>query len=156
LSQAPGHRDRPRRRYSSPAGSEKFGLRSRARCHHREACIDVSEEEALDYVGGYTTFNDISARDVIRSENNTGIHLMGKSFPGYSPMGQYLVTADELPDRHSLKVRLSVNGEVRQDSNLGYMIFSIRAMIAYWSQMVLQSGDVLNRAPRGASPQGES
>ena len=115
-------------------------------------CVDVSEEEALDYVGGYTTFNDISARDVIRSENKTGIHLMGKSFPGFSPMGPYLVTADEIPDPQSLKVRLSVNGEVRQDSNLGYMIFSIRAMIAYWSQMGLNPGDVLTTGtPRGVA-----
>src|SRR5215472_12733192 len=115
-------------------------------------CIDVSEEEALDYVAGYTTFNDISARDVIRSENKTGIHLMGKSFPGFSPMGPYLVTADEIPDPQSLKVRLSVNGEVRQDSNLGYMIFSIRAMIAYWSQMGLNPGDVLTTGtPRGVA-----
>jgi len=115
-------------------------------------CIDVSEEEALNYVAGYTTFNDISARDVIRSENKTGIHLMGKSFPGFSPMGPYLVTADEIPDPQSLKVTLSVNGEVRQDSNLGYMIFSIRAMIAYWSQMELNPGDVLTTgSPRGVA-----
>jgi acylpyruvate hydrolase len=106
-------------------------------------CVDVSEEEALDYVAGYAAFNDISARDVIRSENKTGIHLMGKSFPGFAPMGPYLVTADEIRDPQSLKLKLSVNGEVRQDSNLGYMIFDIRAMIAYWSQMGLNPGDVL-------------
>jgi 2-keto-4-pentenoate hydratase/2-oxohepta-3-ene-1,7-dioic acid hydratase in catechol pathway len=58
-------------------------------------------------------------------------------------MGPYLVTADEIPDPQSLKLKLSVNGEVRQDSNLGYMIFNIRAMIAYWSQMGLNPGDVL-------------
>ena len=50
-------------------------------------CVDVSEDEALDYVAGYSAFNDISARDVIRGENKTGIHLMGKSFPGFAPMG---------------------------------------------------------------------
>jgi len=115
-------------------------------------CVDVSQEESLDYVAGYAVFNDISARDIIRSENKTGIHLMGKSFPGFSPMGPYLVTADEIPDPQSLKVRLSVNGEVRQDSNLGYMIFNIRAMIAYWSQMGLNPGDVLTTGtPRGVA-----
>lgn len=115
-------------------------------------CVDVSEEEALDYVAGYAAFNDISARDVIRSENKTGIHLMGKSFPGFAPMGPYLVTADEIPDPQNLKLRLSVNGEVRQDSNLGYMIFNIRAMIAYWSQMGLNPGDVLTTGtPRGVA-----
>jgi acylpyruvate hydrolase len=115
-------------------------------------CIDVMEEEALDYVAGYAAFNDISARDIIRSENKTGIHLMGKSFPGFAPMGPYLVTKDEITDPQNLKVKLSVNGEVRQDSNLGYMIFNIRAMIAYWSQMGLNPGDVLTTGtPRGVA-----
>lgn len=115
-------------------------------------CVDVSEEEALEYVAGYAAFNDISARDVIRSENKTGIHLMGKSFPGFAPMGPYLVTEDEIPDPQSLKLKLSVNGEVRQNSNLGYMIFNIRAMIAYWSQMGLNPGDVLTTGtPRGVA-----
>jgi acylpyruvate hydrolase len=115
-------------------------------------CVDVSEEEALDYVAGYSAFNDISARDVIRSENKTGIHLMGKSFPGFAPMGPYLVTKDEIPDPQNLKVKLSVNDELRQNSNLGYMIFNIRAMIAYWSQMGLNPGDVLTTGtPRGVA-----
>jgi acylpyruvate hydrolase len=50
-------------------------------------CVDVTQDEALEYVAGYSAFNDISARDVIRGENKTGIHLMGKSFPGFAPMG---------------------------------------------------------------------
>jgi acylpyruvate hydrolase len=115
-------------------------------------CVDVSAQDAFSYVAGYSAFNDISARDVIRGENKTGIHLMGKSFPGFAPMGPYLVTADEIPDPQNLKLRLSVNGETRQDSNLGYMIFKIREMIAYWSQMGLNPGDVLTTGtPRGVA-----
>jgi acylpyruvate hydrolase len=115
-------------------------------------CIDVTAEEALNYVAGYSAFNDISARDVIRGENKNGIHLMGKSFPGFAPMGPYLVTTDEIPDPQNLKLRLSVNGEIRQDSNLSYMIFKIRDMIAYWSQMGLNPGDVLTTGtPRGVA-----
>ncbi len=115
-------------------------------------CVDISEEEALSYVAGYAAFNDISARDVIRAENRTGIHLMGKSFPGFAPLGPYLVTADEIPDPQNLKLGLRVNGETRQDSNLGYMIFKIRTMIAYWSQMGLEPGDVLTTGtPRGVA-----
>ena len=115
-------------------------------------CADVTESEALGYVAGYAAFNDISARDVIRAENKTGIHLMGKSFPGFAPMGPYLVTADEIPDPQNLKLKLSVNGEVRQDSSLSYMIFKIREMIAYWSQMGLNPGDVLTTGtPRGVA-----
>lgn len=117
-----------------------------------KACVDVTEEEALDYVAGYAAFNDISARDVIRSESKTGIHLMGKSFPGFAPMGPYLVTADEIPEPQNLKLWLGVNGETRQNSNLGYMIFKIREMIAYWSQMGLKPGDVLTTGtPRGVA-----
>jgi acylpyruvate hydrolase len=117
-----------------------------------KTCVDVSPEESLDYMAGYSAFNDISARDVIRGENKTGIHLMGKSFPGFAPMGPYLVTADEIDDVQSLKLRLRVNGETRQDSNLGYMIFKIRDMIAYWSQMGLNPGDVLTTGtPRGVA-----
>ncbi|HEY7221558.1 MAG TPA: fumarylacetoacetate hydrolase family protein [Candidatus Binatia bacterium] len=115
-------------------------------------CVEVSKEDALSYVAGYSAFNDISARDVIRGENKTGIHLMGKSFPGFAPMGPYLVTADEIPDPQNLKLKLSVNGEVRQDSNLSYMIFKIRDMISYWSQMGLNPGDVLTTGtPRGVA-----
>ena len=115
-------------------------------------CVDVSAADALGYVAGYAAFNDLSARDVIRSENKAGIHLMGKSFPGFAPMGPYLVTADEVPDPQSLKLKLSVNGEIRQDSNLSYMIFKIRDMIAYWSQMGLNPGDVLTTGtPRGVA-----
>jgi len=115
-------------------------------------CIGVSGEEALDYVAGYSTFNDISARDIIRVENRTGIHLLGKSFPGFAPMGPYLVTADEIPDPQSLKLTLRVNGETRQDSDLSYMIFKIRDLIAYWSQMELNPGDVLTTGtPKGVA-----
>jgi acylpyruvate hydrolase len=115
-------------------------------------CVDVSNDEAMEYVAGYSAFNDISARDVIRGENKTGIHLMGKSFPGFAPMGPYLVTADEISDPQNLKLRLSVNGEARQDSNLSYMIFKIRDMISYWSQMGLNPGDVLTTGtPRGVA-----
>lgn len=115
-------------------------------------CVEVTAEEALDYVAGYASFNDISGRDVIRGENKNGIHLMGKSFPGFAPMGPYLVTADEIPEPQKLKLWLRVNGETRQDSNLGYMIFKIRDMIAYWSQMGLNPGDVLTTGtPKGVA-----
>jgi acylpyruvate hydrolase len=115
-------------------------------------CVNVGVDQALDYVAGYSAFNDISGRDVIRVENKSGVHLMGKSFPGFAPMGPYLVTADEIVDAQNLKLSLRVNGELRQDSNLSYMIFKIRDMIAYWSQLGLNPGDVLTTGtPRGVA-----
>jgi acylpyruvate hydrolase len=106
-------------------------------------CVNVRKEEALDYVAGYAAFNDISARDVIRQENKDGVLLMGKNFPGFAPMGPYLVLKDEVPEPQNLKLESRVNGEVRQSSNLSYMIFDVRRMIEYWSQMGLNPGDVL-------------
>jgi acylpyruvate hydrolase len=117
-----------------------------------QSCVNVTEAESLDYVAGYAVFNDISARDVIRGENRHGIHLMGKSFPGFAPMGPWLVTADEIREPQNLKLCLRVNGETRQDSDLGYMIFTIRQLIAYWSQMGLNPGDVITTGtPRGVA-----
>jgi acylpyruvate hydrolase len=115
-------------------------------------CVNVTDAESLDYVAGYAAFNDISARDLIRGENQHGIHLMGKSFPGFAPMGPWLVTADEIREPQNLKLCLRVNGETRQHSNLGYMIFTIRQMITYWSQMGLNPGDILTTGtPRGVA-----
>jgi acylpyruvate hydrolase len=106
-------------------------------------CKDVRVDEALDYVVGYMTFNDISARDVIRRENEMGIFLMGKNFPGFSPMGPYLVLKDEISDPQNLKLESRVNGEIRQKSDLSCMIFKIADLIAYWSQMGLSPGDII-------------
>jgi acylpyruvate hydrolase len=106
-------------------------------------CVNVRKEEALDYVAGYAAFNDISARDVIRGENKDGVLLMGKNFPGFAPMGPYLVLKDEVPEPQNLKLESRVNGEVRQSSSLRHMIFDIRQMIEYWSQMGLDPGDIL-------------
>jgi 2-keto-4-pentenoate hydratase/2-oxohepta-3-ene-1,7-dioic acid hydratase in catechol pathway len=106
-------------------------------------CKDVRRNEALDYVVGYMTFNDISARDVIRRENEMGIFLMGKNFPGFAPMGPYLVLKDEITDPQNLRLESRVNGEVRQKSDLSYMIFKIIDLIAYWSQMGLEPGDII-------------
>jgi len=135
-----------------PAETEKLDYEVELAVIIGRPCVDVTREHALEYVAGYAAFDDISARDVIRGENETGVFLMGKNFPGFAPMGPCLVTADEIPDPQNLKLRLHVNGELRQDSNLSYMIFDIKDMIAYWSQMGLQPGDVLTTGtPRGVA-----
>ena len=86
---------------------------------------------------------DISARDIIRAENSEGIFLMGKNLPGFAPMGPYLYTYDEIDDPQSLRLQCRVNDVVRQDSNFNLMMFKIDEMIAYWSQIGLDPGDVL-------------
>jgi len=106
-------------------------------------CQDITPEKAYDHVFGFTVFNDISARDIGRAENERGIFLLCKNLPGFAPMGPYLCTRDEIEDPQSLHLRCRVNGEIRQDSSLAMMMFKIDEMIAYWSQIGLEPGDVL-------------
>ncbi|WP_174614446.1 fumarylacetoacetate hydrolase family protein [Virgibacillus ihumii] len=109
---------------------------------------DVSEQDALDYVFGYTAANDLSARDL---QFRTNQWLLGKSLDGFCPIGPHLVTADEIEDPNALEISCTVNGEVRQKSNTGDMIFSCKKLISYISQyMTLKPGDViLTGTPEG-------
>jgi acylpyruvate hydrolase len=104
---------------------------------------NIPREAALEYVAGYTIFNDLTARDVQRAESQRGNHLLGKNFDTAGPLGPYLVTADEVPDPHHLELELRVNGELRQRGNTAQMIHDFRALIAHWSQMTLLPGDII-------------
>ena len=102
---------------------------------------NVSEEEALDYVAGYTITNDVTYRDIQR---RTLQWLQGKTVDGSAPMGPYLVTADELTDSAGLDVVLKVNGEVRQKTNTANLVFSVQKLVAFLSNlMTLEPGDVV-------------
>jgi 2-keto-4-pentenoate hydratase/2-oxohepta-3-ene-1,7-dioic acid hydratase in catechol pathway len=108
----------------------------------------VSKEDALDHVFGYCTVNDLSARDL---QLRTPQWLLGKTCDDFSPMGPYLVTADEVGNPNNLQVKTYVNGEVRQNSNSSDMIFYVDEIISYISQhMTLTPGDViLTGTPEG-------
>ncbi|ANS74489.1 5-carboxymethyl-2-hydroxymuconate isomerase [Paenibacillus yonginensis] len=108
----------------------------------------VSKENALDYVFGYCNVNDLSARDL---QMRTHQWLLGKSCDGFSPLGPYLVTADEVGNPNDLSIRCIVNGEVRQDSNTSDMIFHCDEIVSYISQhMTLTPGDIiLTGTPEG-------
>lgn len=108
----------------------------------------VSEEDALDYVFGYCNVNDLSARDL---QMRTHQWLLGKSCDGFSPLGPYLVTADEVGNPNDLAIRCIVNGEVRQQSNTSDMIFNCRELVSYISRhMTLEPGDlILTGTPQG-------
>jgi 2-keto-4-pentenoate hydratase/2-oxohepta-3-ene-1,7-dioic acid hydratase in catechol pathway len=104
--------------------------------------LNVSEDEALDYVVGYCTINDVSEREFQIEKG--GQWIKGKSAPTFGPTGPYLVTADEVPDPQALRVTLSLNGETVQDSSTDDMIFSVREIVSYMSQfMELQPGDII-------------
>jgi 2-keto-4-pentenoate hydratase/2-oxohepta-3-ene-1,7-dioic acid hydratase in catechol pathway len=108
----------------------------------------VSKENALDYVFGYCTANDLSARDL---QKKTHQWLLGKTCDDFSPIGPYLVTADEVPEPNNLQLKTYVNGEKRQDSNTSDMIFYVDEIVSYISQhMTLTPGDViLTGTPEG-------
>jgi len=101
----------------------------------------VTEEEAESCIAGYTIFNDVSARDY---QKRTSQWMLGKSFDAFGPMGQALVTKDEIPDPYTLDLELTVNGVPGQRVNTCDMIFSVPYLISYISQvMTLEVGDVI-------------
>jgi acylpyruvate hydrolase len=107
----------------------------------------VTEDRALDFVAGYTIFNDVTARDY---QNLTTQWTLGKSFDTFGPMGPVLVSADELADPGHLELVLTVNGEERQHSNTSNLIFSIPYLISYLSQaMTLEPGDLISTGTPG-------
>ena len=102
----------------------------------------VDEAEALDYIAGYCTINDVSER-AFQLETG-GQWVKGKSAPGFGPVGPWIVTADEVKDPQNLKLWCALNGEMQQDSNTDDMIFTTAHIISYMSRhMTLRVGDVI-------------
>lgn len=102
---------------------------------------EVSPEEALDHVAGYTLLNDVSARDWQRHGSQW---VPGKSFDTFAPLGPAIVTRDEVPDPQRLTVELAVNGEVTLRSSTAAMVFGVARLVSYLSQvMTLAPGDVV-------------
>lgn len=103
----------------------------------------VSAAEALDYVAGYCTINDVSERS-FQSERS-GQWTKGKSHDTFGPIGPWLVTADEVPDPQVLDLWLDVDGERKQTGNTATMIFDVATIISHLSQfMTLEPGDVVS------------
>ena len=101
---------------------------------------NVSKQDALSYVFGYSVGNDLSARDL---QLRTPQWLLGKTCDGFAPVGPYIVTADEIDPSH-LDIRCEVNGEMRQHANTDRMIFDCATIISYASQyMTLKPGDLI-------------
>ena len=103
----------------------------------------VSEEEAMDYVAGYVLHNDVSER-AFQLERG-GTWDKGKGCDSFAPLGPWLVTKDEIPNPHTLRLWLSLNGKMMQDSNTDDLIFNIPQLISYSSHfMTLLPGDVIS------------
>lgn len=101
----------------------------------------VKAADALDYVAGYTVGDDVSVRDW---QFHSGTWMMGKGFDTHGPMGPWIVTRDEIPDPSNLEIRTWVNGQLKQHSNTGQLIFGVGQIIEYISKaFTMEPGDVV-------------
>ncbi len=103
----------------------------------------VSAEQAPNYIAGYVLHNDYSERE--SQLERGGQWVKGKSFDTFAPLGPFLATADEIPDPNNLKLWLSVNGTMLQNSTTADFIFDVWEVISYTSHfMTLLPGDVIS------------
>ncbi|WP_078381479.1 fumarylacetoacetate hydrolase family protein [Sutcliffiella halmapala] len=101
----------------------------------------IDEQEAMDFVFGYTIINDITARDLQARHKQ---FFLGKSLDATCPMGPVLVHKSAIEDPHMLQISTKVNGETRQDASTSYMMFTIPEIIATLSKgMTLEPGDII-------------
>lgn len=118
------------------------------------ACHGVTAAEAMGCIAGYMAANDISARDWVRevwqaqtpwdARRTWEVNIMGKQFPGFTPLGPVLLTADEVPDPRALGITTRLNGRVMQSAPVSDLIFEIGETIAYLSRWYrFQPGDIL-------------
>jgi len=104
-----------------------------------DQCRDVSENNAMDVVKGFTCVNDISNRDDQQEERNW---VRGKAFDASLPVGPVLATPDEVPNDASLKLRH--NGEIKQESSREMMIFTVEELVSEVSELItLEPGDII-------------
>ena len=118
----------------------------------------IKAERALDHVAGFMTTNDVSARDLQIRADRPGLRsdwLNGKSHDNFAPMGPFLVPRAFVPDAMNLFIRLTVNGEIKQNGNTSQFIFTPEEQIAYASNILsLESGDIFSCGTCGGVGQG--
>jgi len=113
-------------------------------------CKNISRENALEYVLGYTAANDVSARDW-QIQRGGSQWCRGKTFDTFAPLGPCLVTTDEIPNPNALAIKTILNGETVQDWNTNDMIFDVPALIAFLSgsTTLLPGTVILTGTPQG-------
>jgi len=105
--------------------------------------FNVSKGEAMDYVYGFTTAHDVSARDW-QLKRNGGQWLLGKAMDAFAPIGPAVVTSDEIGDPHNLDLSCTVNGQIKQNSNTSQFVFGVDDVVAWVSQFsTLLPGDII-------------
>ncbi|MDB6028659.1 MAG: 5-carboxymethyl-2-hydroxymuconate isomerase [Verrucomicrobiales bacterium] len=113
-------------------------------------CKNVSRNDALKYVLGYTCGNDVSARDWQKQKGGSQ-WCRGKFFDTFAPMGPCLVTADEIPNPNCLQIKTILNGVAVQDWNTNDMIFDVPTLIEFLSgsTTLLPGTVILTGTPHG-------
>jgi len=102
----------------------------------------IPQDRAYDYVAGYTILHDVSARDMQFGDKQW---FRGKSCDTFAPAGPWIVTSDEIPDPHNLRIALTLNGKTMQDSNTSNLIFKVPYLISYLSQsLTWEVGDLIS------------
>jgi 2-keto-4-pentenoate hydratase/2-oxohepta-3-ene-1,7-dioic acid hydratase in catechol pathway len=118
----------------------------------------IKAEHALDHVAGFMTTNDVSCRDLQIRPDRPGLRsdwLGGKSHDNFAPMGPFLVPRAFVPNHMNLFIRLTVNGEVKQDGNTSQFIFTPEEQIEYASHILsIETGDVFSCGTCGGVGQG--
>ncbi len=103
-------------------------------------CRNIAARRADDVIMGYTCFNDVTARDIQKIDNQW---TRAKSFDTFAPLGPYIIEPRDI-DLSNAFIRSRVNGEVKQDSNISSMIFNPSALVEFISHiMTLNKGDVI-------------
>jgi len=106
-----------------------------------EIARNVSLDDALNYVFGYTVINDVSARDLQFADKQW---VRGKSLDTFCPMGPVIVTSDEIVDPQNVEIGCEVNGQILQQANTRDMIFGVAVLISELSKsFTLHPGDVI-------------
>ena len=106
-----------------------------------QRCKEVAEQDALQYVAGYTIMNDVSARDV---QMQTSQWTAGKALDTFAPMGPGIVLASSIPNPQTLMLTTRVNEQVVQHDTTANMVFSVASTIAFLSSlMTLEPGDII-------------
>ena len=125
-----------------PAASRKVDYEAEVAFVVGRRAQDVSEEDALGHIAGYTLLNDLSARDL---QFATPQWMAGKVFDGSAPCGPALVTPDEAGAHDDIGITLTLNGEEMQSATTADLIFSIPAVLSYLSRlMTLEPGDIVS------------
>lgn len=107
-----------------------------------KSALNISKDQALDHVLGYTLVNDVSER--AWQLERGGQWAKGKGFPNFCPTGPWIVTGDELDNARALPMWLDVNGTRMQTGNTGTMIFDVATIVSYLSQFIrLEAGDLI-------------